>query len=397
MAPIRLGQIYSGNDQMVCDEFGSSCDDGRSVLVIGAGPAGLATAASLRMLGIQPRVVDKYGEAGGAYTRMYPGITLSSPTTFLSLPGMEIEKTRPYSMVPEFVRYLGRYAAAFDITPETDVVESVRRTSNGFFVRFQQQPPHEFRAVVVATGMCDHPVWPTIPGLGKDREEGPSVIHVKDWPGPDRYRGHRMLIVGGGMRAVEIAEECATAGIRTVVSSRSGRVRVLPQFPLVLLGHDARKFTFRLAKHVRFFPSLARVLCERPFTFWGIDRCYSNFRNAGIIGEARLVRRFDGTRGFFENGSWCDFDAVVCATGYGFRFPFLPAEVERWWASGYPRTRNGESRSWPGLYFVGVPCSRGLDSQFLHGIAIDAVAVARQISQRLRRFAQESRSGRVGP
>jgi hypothetical protein len=74
---------------------------------------------------------------------------------------------------------------------------------------------------------------------------------------------------------------------------------------------------------------------------------------------------------------------IVAATGYRYETPFLPAEVVRA-PGGHPLTERCESPDWPGLFFVGAPCARKLDSEFLRGIASDAEFVARQIAQRTR-------------
>ncbi len=96
------------------------------------------------------------------------------------------------------------------------------------------------------------------------------------------------------------------------------------------------------------------------------------------------VTRFDGAAAQFADGGRQEFDAVVLATGYRFAVPFLPAEVARA-PAGHPLADEGESRSWPGLYFVGMPCERTLASEFLRGIREDAPVVARRARSRLRR------------
>ena len=64
--------------------------------------------------------------------------------------------------------------------------------------------------------------------------------------------------------------------------------------------------------------------------------------------------------------------AIVCATGYRHDTPFLPDEARAADAC--------ESRAWPGLFVLGMPCARRLNSAFLRGIAQDAEMVARRIA-----------------
>ena len=69
---------------------------------------------------------------------------------------------------------------------------------------------------------------------------------------------------------------------------------------------------------------------------------------------------------------------MIAATGYRFEMPFLPTEVPRT-PAGHPLADEGESRAWPGLFFIGVPCCRTLVSEFLRGIGKDAPAIADRI------------------
>ena len=86
----------------------------------------------------------------------------------------------------------------------------------------------------------------------------------------------------------------------------------------------------------------------------------------------------------FRDGSVETFDVVFLATGFRFLTPFLPAEVARVKA-GHLSVRDGESTSWPGLFAIGTPCARVLDSEFLRGISRDAAPLAERIAERLRR------------
>jgi putative flavoprotein involved in K+ transport len=351
------------------------------VLVIGAGPAGLAAAACLKREGVPFRLLDRRGVTGGAYNHIYPGITLASPTRYTDLPGLALRTRGEYVTVPEYRAYLERYAAHHGLATERAEVSLVERQGRDFHVRFAGgAEPSAHRAVVVATGMYDQPVRPDVPGLPPDGPAAPgrpAMVHTHDWPGPAAFRGRRLFVIGGATSAVEVAEECARAGIPVVVSARNG-VRLTPQR---ILGRDIHDWAYI------FFERLPRWLlgsyCGRRPTLPGADLGFSELRRRGLIAVRGAVTGFEGAAAAFADGARQDFDVVVLATGYRFVVPFLPPEVARA-PAGHPLADEGESRSWPGLYFVGMPCERTLASEFLRGVRADAPVVARRVRQRLR-------------
>lgn len=79
-------------------------------LVIGAGPAGLAISACLKASQVEAHCVDSHGIIGGAYSRMYPHITLSSPAAYLSLPDTPLRSDAAYVSAAEYQAYLQSYA-----------------------------------------------------------------------------------------------------------------------------------------------------------------------------------------------------------------------------------------------------------------------------------------------
>jgi len=350
------------------------------VLVIGAGPAGLAVSACLKREAVPFRLIDRRGVTGGAYNHIYPGITLASPTRYTELPGLRLRTRGEYVTVPEYQAYLKRYAAHHGLSAERAEVRLVERQGCGFLVYYADGSATSHPAVIVATGLYDQPVRPDVPGLPADGPTAPgrpAVVHTHDWPGPATFRDRRLLIIGGATSAVEIAEECAAAGIPVVVSARSG-VHLAPQR---ILGRDVHDWAYL------FFERLPRWLlgsyCGRRPTLPGADLGFRKFQREGLITVRGAVVQFVGTAALFADGGRQDFDAVILATGYRFVVPFLPPEVARA-PAGHPLADEGESRSWPGLYFVGMPCERTLASEFLRGIRKDAAVVARRVGQRLR-------------
>lgn len=360
------------------------------VLVIGAGPAGLATAASLRKEGVAFDLVDRTGKPAGAYAYLDGGISLSSPAHFTQLPGMELVSATPYITIATYRDYLERYAERFDLGPEKGSVERIDRRGEKFEVKLADETRTRiYDAAVAATGMCEDPVWPTIEGLPRPAKGSrqfefagsPRVMHSREWPGARELLGKRILIVGGASSAVAIAEQCAAAGMRVVVGSRGNQVR----FSLArIFGWDLRRWTYPIARRL---PRawFGRRCGLRP-SFPGTEKGFRSFRRAGLIETRGLPARFEGNVAIFEDGRRQVFDVVVLATGYRFAMPFLPNEVARA-PAGQPMADDGQCKTWPGLFFVGIPCCRTVSSEFLHGMAADAPVVARRIHARLARRA----------
>lgn len=351
------------------------------VLVIGGGPAGMATTAELVARAVSVHHIDGRGVCGGAYNRIYPAAVMTTPARFLALPGLPLRPRAAYISVGEYRAYLERYARRHQLLPERRWVRRVVRAAGGYQVRLATPEgvveTREYQRVVVATGMFDHPVRPAIPGLvadGSVSAHRPVLLHAGAWRGVGSARGARVLIIGAASSGVEIAEAYAGAGAQVVVSTRSGQVSAWPQS---LLGVDpARLFfpwTHRLPRR------FTRDACERGYTAPGVDRGFGRWRRRGLIEVRGPVRRFRGLVGHFHAGPPVAFDTVILATGYRHHTPFLPAEVARTGA-GHPRCRGCLSVSHPGLYVVGLPCAHKLTASYLYGIARDSTRVARAIA-----------------
>ena len=347
--------------------------DARQVLVIGAGPAGLAAAACLRSYGIEPDLADRHGEAGGAYARMDPAMELASPSRYDALPGLDLPAAPEYVHARGYHDYLLRYADHHRIGVRRAHIRSVARSAKGF-VADDGAGPRTYDAVVVASGAFDFPRVPEIAGI----ESCDRVMHARDWQGARDLQGRRVLVIGGATSAVEIAEQCAAAGLATTISVRKG-VHVGPRR---VLGRDVHDYAFLLE---RLPVALGARYCAGRQALPAGDRGFRAARRAGDIEVRPEVHSFESGAAHFADGTREAFDVVVIATGYRYGTPYLPAEVARREPNGALAARDNESVSWPGLHVMGHACARGFDSQFLRGIARDAPRVAFSIRRRLER------------
>jgi len=353
----------------------------KRILVIGSGPTGLAMAKCLQDLGLPYDLVDRHGDAGGSFARMYGEILLASPGRFLSLPGMPITSTRAYLTVDEYRAYLQAYRSRFNLVIGHKRVMQISVASDGLGVTLVENgttSTHHYTAVVVATGMNDHPFIP-FPFNTQEylQSFGGVILHAEQWRGVSDYKGKRILTVGAGMRGIEIAEECAGVASHTMLSTRRG---VIKARPLTIGGLDLRGLLFPL---MRLIPlSVIQRQCQFGFNHRAIDRGIKSLVRRGLVQVKPGIKSLREGTVEFNDSTREMVDVIVFATGYRYVMDFLPADIPRT-ALGYPIVRRGAISTIPGLYVLGVPCAVAADSDFVHGITIDVRMVSAAIRNQL--------------
>jgi cation diffusion facilitator CzcD-associated flavoprotein CzcO len=172
-------------------------------IVIGAGQAGLSASYHLTRLGIRHLVLDADDLPGGAWQHRWDALTMHDVHRVADLPGSEIPADTGGERANRFVpAYFADYEARFDLPVERPVrVRRVRDDpSTGLLV--VESTPHTWmtRTLVNATGTWTHPFVPHVPGMETFAGE---QLHTVDYPGPEHFRGRRVVVVGGGASAVQ--------------------------------------------------------------------------------------------------------------------------------------------------------------------------------------------------
>jgi NADPH-dependent 2,4-dienoyl-CoA reductase/sulfur reductase-like enzyme len=199
-----------------------SCD----VVVIGAGPAGLATAAQLRKRGLTSVILEKADAVGAVWRRHYDRLHLHSDRAHSGLPDLPMPRAfGRYPSRAQVVAYLESYADRFDLRPVFNAtVHAVR--CDGRRWRIETADSAVFApVVVVATGTASFPHAPTWRGM--ETFAGP-IAHSSNYRNPKPYVGWRVLVVGFGNSGGEIALDLAEAGVDVTLSVR-GPVNILPR------------------------------------------------------------------------------------------------------------------------------------------------------------------------
>jgi putative flavoprotein involved in K+ transport len=186
----------------------------RDAAVIGAGPAGLATAAMLRKRGVDVVTIDRAESVGASWRGHYDRLHLHTVRWLSHLPGLRIPRDNGrWVHRDDVIAYLERYAAHhhLDLMLGTEVRE-LSRSGGGWLVETSNGDV-EAGAVVVATGYNHTPHMPEYPG--REDFEG-ELLHASQYRNAEPYRGRDVLVVGSGNTGAEIAVDLVEGGARRV-------------------------------------------------------------------------------------------------------------------------------------------------------------------------------------
>jgi putative flavoprotein involved in K+ transport len=347
------------------------------VVIIGGGQAGLATAQTALAQGWRPVVLEASAGAGGSWPCYYDSLTLFSPARFSSLPGMPFPGDPDrYPVRDEVVAYLDGYARRLDADLLwNERVDRVIEEDGAFTVSTTGGTVVQSGRVVAASGGFSRPYRPPLPGL--DTFTG-TVLHSAEYRRPAPFVGGRIVVVGGGNSAVQIAVELAQ--VATVTISTRGRLRWQPQR---ILGKD---FHWWLAHTGLDASALGPRLVKGGVPVIDDGR-YRAAVAAGKPDHRPLFARLDGDSVVWADGTREPVDAVVLATGFRPDLRYL-TDIAALDDAGAPLHDAGVSTIVPGLGFVGLERQRSFASATLRGVGRDAghvlKALARQGSSTLR-------------
>ncbi len=175
-------------------------------IVVGAGQAGLSASHHLRRLGIDHLVLDADDAPGGAWQHRWDSLTMADVHGVADLPEAPAPGRSDKRANVVLPAWFARYEAEHDL-PVLRPVRVVRVTSEGeLLVVHAGDRSWRTRTIVNATGTWSRPFVPSYPGAATFRGE---QLHTVDYPGPEHFRGRRVLVVGGGASAVQFLGELA--------------------------------------------------------------------------------------------------------------------------------------------------------------------------------------------
>ncbi|MBE3000059.1 NAD(P)-binding domain-containing protein [Nocardiopsis sp. HNM0947] len=351
------------------------------VAVIGAGAAGLTAVKALLDRGLDPVAHERADRPGGLWVRgaehspAYASLHLNTSKGRTEFRDHPMPAHWPdYPSADRIAGYLGDYAERFGLGPHIrygSTVTSVERGTDGWQVR-SSSGTETVDAVVVANGHNWDPRWPA-PYPGADTFTG-TQVHAHEYRDPELFRGRRVLVVGMGNSAMDIAVDAShvTDG-PALLSARRG-AHIVPKYlfgrPSDATGGALAVLPWRVRQGVA--QTMLRLAVGRPQDYGLPEPAGGLFQNHPTISDTvhhRLthggieprpgIERFDGSKVVFTDGTADEVDVVVWATGYRVRTPFLAEH----WTGPDPERMPLYKRVFhlrdPGLAFVGLMQSTG--------------------------------------
>jgi putative flavoprotein involved in K+ transport len=225
---------------------------------------------------------------------------------------------------------------------------------------------------MVATGSFHRPFLPHIPG--QDRFGG-QILHAAAYRHPDAFRGKRIVVVGAGESALQIAVELAQVARVTIASRAPLRYR-----PQRVLGQDIHFWAWLTG--LDRLPLGAFWHRHAPTAVIDTGRYQDPFTK-GMLDRRGVFQRFTPDGVVWEDGQEEVVESVIFATGYRHNLDFL-ADLGATDAEGEAIQRRGISLTTPGLYYLGLNYQRTFASATVRGVGPDAVALMKPLRRYLK-------------
>ena len=341
------------------------------VVIVGAGPAGIATALSLQDRGVKAVILDRADRVASSWRTRYDRLKLNTGRQFSHLPKRRYPRGTPtFPSRDQVVEHIERHAHGLDIRFNT-TVERIDRRRGGWRLRTSAGDV-DARHVIVATGYDHTPYVPAWPGVDGFTDE---LLHSSQYRDSVPYAGKRALVVGAGSSGMEIAYDLATGdaakvwmAVRTPpnIMLRNGPAGLPGDVIATPLYHLPPRIADKIARTARLnaMGDLTKfglpIPDEGPFSRSArlgvapalVDMDVIDMIQDGFIEVVKPPESFDGGTVSLLNGTRLHPDVVICATGYLRGLESLVGHLGVLNEHGVPLATSGETVA-DGLRFLG--------------------------------------------
>lgn len=335
--------------------------------IIGAGFCGLGMGAAMQRHSIPFDILEADDEVGGNwYHGVYENVHIVSSRRTTEYSDFPMPTNWPdFPSAAQMLSYLQSYAAHHDLRRHIALRSEVVRVAPAPNDKWEVQLASGERRIYAGVVVCNGHHWdrrmPSYPG----QFSGP-ILHSKDYKTPQSLVGKRVLVIGGGNSACDIAVEAARFGAASHISLRRGYWFL----PKTVLGKPVGEFLqpwMPIAMQRLILQGLIRIIVGR-YTDYGlpapdhkpfehhptVNTELLHYIRHGRITPQKDIRLFDGPFVEFVDGKRQAFDLIIAATGYHVSFPFVASEVVKW-RDGMPQLIGGLLPvDYKNIYFFGI-------------------------------------------
>jgi putative flavoprotein involved in K+ transport len=371
-------------------------------IVVGAGAAGLATAATLERAGMDATVLERSDVVASAWRARYDSLRLNTPRLNSTLPIYRMPRSMGrWPSARAVADYLEEYARKLELRIRFGTELQRVERANGGWRLVTSSGELDARAVVIATGHDSHPHVPDWPG--RDTFTG-ELVSAATYRRPDPYDGRDVLVVGPSTTGSEVAYELATSGAKRVRVALRNAPPIFPrEWPRGMpLNYSAwlldpfpdsvgdfvtkplqRLIYGDLSQYGLPAPTVgAQTRTRRLHQGATVDAGFVQAVKDGRIEIVDAVASFEGEDVVLATGDRIQPEVVIAATGYARGLDPLVGHLGVLNEAGFPRVLGGRTQpEAPRLYFNGF---RATISGQLRFMRKDARAIARAIARELK-------------
>ena len=351
----------------------------RKVCVIGAGPSGIAAAKALLDEGHTVVVFEAGTEVGGNWVFSdSPGHSSVFETTHI-ISSKALSQYEDFPMPEEFpdypshrqlAAYFQSYARQFNLYPHIrfrTMVETCEPAGDGKWSvtsRSEGQLATEmFDALAVCNGHHWNPRMPSYPGTFSG-----TLLHSREVKRFSGFRDKRVLVIGGGNSACDVAVECSRVAASVDLSWRRG-YWIVPKF---MMGKPADVFSTRFhwlpRKLWQRISALSLFIRNGKTSDYGLpapegpigshhptinEDLFYTIRH-GKIRPRPDIASMDGETVTFCDGTSGKFDVIIACTGFVITHPFFRKDLIDYSEGEVPLWLRMLHADYPTLYFIGL-------------------------------------------
>jgi putative flavoprotein involved in K+ transport len=329
------------------------------VIIIGAGPAGLALALYLQKNNVGYLILEQHSTAGSTWDQMPDHLSLISlwHSNCLTEEDLSLSLRTKAHTAKEFAEYLKGFAKKHTLKIKTNTkVLDIKKLNNSFVINTDNEQ-YTSEIVVDCRGYFNYPFTPTISMSGNT----PKMLHFKDYKNCAQFENDKkILVVGKRLSAGQLLREFAATGKHELYLSVRSEVK-FSSHPLI--------YNFFL-RNLNIFEGIIKGLKINTKTEIEVPMHYDAKK---VVEEQTKVKgdivKIENKNVYFTDGSVESIDVIIFATG------FRPHAVNL--------KNNFESIETSGLFYLGRNAQRTFTSRFIRGIREDAPILGQLILGRL--------------